>query len=81
MERVLSLILILGLGIMTLSTGNSFSSECKVSCKKGKCEVRICKDNAVCKCNWLGNPVCKCSKKGVLEEIGDIAGEILSPDY
>ena len=79
MKSLLSLTLILGLGFLIFLPGNVFASECKVSCKNGECEVKSCQYNALCKCNWLGNPVCKCSKKGTIEEIGDAADDILTP--
>lgn len=79
MKSLLSLLLILGIGCITMLSGAVFASECRVTCKNGECEVKHCRDNALCKCNWLGNPVCKCSKKGTIEEIGDAADDILTP--
>jgi hypothetical protein len=79
MKQLLSLILILGIGFIAILPGVLFASECKVTCKNGTCEIKHCRDNALCKCNWLGNPVCKCSKKGTIEEIGDVVDDILTP--
>ncbi len=78
MKHILLLTMILLITAITGFPGELHAGDCKVSCKNGTCEVKNCDANAICKCNWLGNPVCKCKKKGIIEEIGDIADNILT---
>ncbi|MEW5806372.1 MAG: hypothetical protein AB1756_03350 [Acidobacteriota bacterium] len=79
MKQLFSHIILLTI-VLTLSVSLcAAGSGCKANCRNGSCEVMNCDKNAVCKCNFLGNPVCKCSEKGAIEEIGDVAGDILNP--
>ena len=77
MKQLLSSILLFSLLLVFVLSSAIFAGDCKVSCRNGACEVTNCEDNATCKCSWLGNPICKCSTKGTIEEIGGVADEIL----
>lgn len=79
MKHVLVLSLILGFMFITGVAGDIYAADCMVTCKNGSCELRNCDANATCKCSWFGNPICKCSQKGIIEEIGDVADDILTP--
>jgi len=77
MRYLLSSMLVLSIILLFASVPVAQAAGCTATCKHGSCQITDCDSNAVCKCNWLGNPVCKCSAKGSIEEIGDIIDDIL----
>ncbi len=79
MKLPFSVLVLISIFLVCLPNSNILASDCKATCKNGSCEITNCDSNALCKCNWLGNPVCKCNQKGIIEEIGDVADDILSP--
>ena len=77
MRSMLSSMLVFSIILVFAATSVVHAAGCSAKCKHGECQITDCESNAVCKCNWMGNPICKCSQKGSLEEIGDIIDDIL----